>query len=77
MCNYKTFILVLIKPRICLCCKNQVDILDGPMNSDIPTECPHFLNTTCWEGLFDEGRLACPLCMINVEDWLYSCYEII
>jgi hypothetical protein len=61
-------------PPICLCCKAPVDILDGPMNSYIPTECPHYLNTTCWEELFDDGRLECPLCFINVEDWLYSSY---
>jgi hypothetical protein len=59
-------------PPICLCCKKSVDILDGPMNSDISTECPHYLNVQCWEKLFRDGEFECPLCYIDISEWIDS-----
>ena len=50
-------------------------IWDGPMNGDVPTRCPHFLCTACWQNLYDryqEGRTAevrCPICRDDVNRW--------
>jgi hypothetical protein len=50
-------------------------ITDGPMNSDVPTRCPHFLCTACWQNLYnryEEGHteeVRCPICRDDVTRW--------
>lgn len=50
--------------------------IDGPSNSDIPTECRHFLCIHCWENIWELGKSECPICRTNVVEWLYSHYPM-
>ncbi len=43
---------------------------DGPQNSDIPTECTHWLCTDCWTKRQANSLLNCPLCGRDISEWL-------
>ena len=42
---------------------------DGPMNSDVPTRCTHWVCTECWREINDGDR-KCPICRDDVSSWL-------
>ena len=59
----------------CPVCHEKPAVWDGPMNSDIPTRCPHFLCTECWQNLYDRyasnttDEVRCPICRDDVSNW--------
>lgn len=63
----------------CPHCGEIGHVMDGPSNSDIPTTCPHYLCMHCWEEIYretidDESLATCPICEINVSNWLICHY---
>ena len=56
---------------VCLAEHGGNDVWDGPMNSDIPTRCNHWLCTACWDGVANagQGQVRCPVCREDVTDW--------
>ena len=58
------------RPSECpICYDDAVDIWDGPMNSDVPTRCTHWLCTQCWMKV-SEDKKRCPLCRDDLSEWL-------
>ncbi len=49
---------------------------DGPRNSDIPTECTHWLCFSCWYNRYRKGLRECPICERDVSEWLFSYYSL-
>jgi hypothetical protein len=53
---------------------------DGPCNSDIPTNCTHYLCICCWEEIFERScnccGVKCPLCREDITEWLFSHYPL-
>ena len=56
---------------------HEDDVWDSPMNSDIPTRCPHFLCTACWQRIYTRNptETQCPLCREDVTEWAKSRYD--
>ena len=55
---------------VCLVEHGGDDVWDGPMNSDIPTRCNHWLCTACWHGLANVAAgVFCPVCREDVTEW--------
>ena len=50
--------------------------MDGPRNSDIETECNHWLCTDCWSRRRDNNLPLCPLCSVDISEWLFSEYPL-
>ena len=58
------------QPRTeCPVCHEIPDILDGPMNSDIPTRCNHWVCVDCWSQIAERNR-RCPICRDDLDMWL-------
>ena len=49
---------------------DKMVLQDGPLNSDIPTDCCHWLCSHCWDQIYDNGYLRCPICLEDVSEWL-------
>jgi hypothetical protein len=67
--------------RECPVCYEVDQIIDGPSNSDMETSCPHYLCIYCWEEIYqchteEDFPAKCPLCRIDVSDWLTSHYSL-
>ena len=62
---------------ICLTEHGGDDVWDGPMNSDIPTRCNHWLCTACWDGLVETRpeEVRCPVCREDVTEWSGRYFE--
>ena len=62
---------------ICLTEHGGNDVWDGPMNSDLPTRCNHWLCTACWDGLVDTrpDEVRCPVCREDVTEWAGRFFE--
>ena len=63
---------------VCLTEHGGDDVWDGPMNSDIPTRCNHWLCTACWDGLVESrpDEVRCPVCREDVTDWAARYCEV-
>ena len=53
----------------CDVCHEVPDVLDTPMNSDIPTRCTHWLCVRCWDRIA-RGDRRCPTCRDDLTNWL-------
>ena len=58
----------------CPVCYHAHYMRDGPMNSDIPTYCTHWLCSSCWGEIKKRGGRECPICREDVSMWLNSHY---
>ena len=56
-------------PTECPVCHEKPDIWDGPMNSDVPTRCTHWICVGCWAEISQRDR-RCPICRDDLTVWL-------
>ena len=61
-------------PEVCPVCHEKPvdkgDLWDGPMNSDIPTRCTHFLCVQCWTNVAARDDVVrCPVCRDDVTEF--------
>ena len=52
----------------CPACHETPAVWDGPMNSDIPTRCTHWLCVPCWARIAARDR-RCPICREDLRLW--------
>ena len=57
----------------CDVCHEVPDIWDGPMNSNIPTRCTHWLCVECWYRIARRDR-RCPTCRDDLSHWLQGAH---
>ncbi len=50
-------------------CHEKPAVWDGPMNSDIPTRCAHWLCVPCWARIAARDR-RCPICREDLTMWV-------
>ena len=53
----------------CAVCHEKPEIWDGPMNSDIPTRCTHWLCLPCWARIAERDK-RCPVCREDLSVWI-------
>ncbi len=57
----------------CPVCQEKPAVWDGPMNSDIPTRCSHWICVPCWTRIAArDGR--CPICREDLSTWI-RCHD--
>ena len=44
-------------------------VMDGPLNSDVPTRCTHWACDGCWDRLAFRGDFHCPFCRDCLAAW--------
>lgn len=53
----------------CPVCHEKPDIWDGPMNSDVPTRCTHWVCVPCWARIANRDK-RCPICREDLSAWI-------
>lgn len=61
--------------------RDEGPLRDGPSNSDMQTDCTHFLCVDCWSRMYSLYRLygqkpLCPVCKEECTEWLESHYPL-
>ena len=61
---------------VCFAEHGENVVWDGPMNSEYPTRCNHWLCCGCWQNLVEHspGPVQCPVCREDVTDWAVGHY---
>lgn len=59
-----------------ICYEIEGRVFDSPRESEMDSTCLHYLCTECWQSILDTEDLRCPICRVDITDWITNYYPL-